>query len=107
MDLKAMAKKAAQMKVHQMPEQPKPKKGKGPEAMPYDQTEYMKRKPSLSLNSFQMPGILGMKDMGMNEECVMMVKAKMTGYNQDTYMKGAAEATFEIQEIGVMPHDKK
>lgn len=109
MNLKAMAKKAASMKVHQMPDPPKPKNGKGNSAAQpteYDPAEYMKRKPNLTLNSIQMPGIKGMKDMKMDEECVMIVKSRMTGYNQDTYMKGEAEATFEIQEIGVMPHDK-
>lgn len=106
MDLKTMAKNAAQMKVHTMPSPTPPKKGKGNAHVAYDSAEYMKEKPRLRLNSVQMPGIKGAKDMEVGHECVMMVKAKMTGYNEDEYMKGEAEATFEILEIA-MPQDEK
>lgn len=104
--LAGLAKHAAEIKVHMMPSMPEPKKGKSNQPEAYDPTEHMKEKPKMRLNSVQMPGIKGMKDMKPDEECVMVCRVKMTGYNQEEYMHGEAEATFEVLEIGMMPHKK-
>lgn len=101
LNLKQVARQAAQAKVVTMPEPPKEPKGRRANAPVYDPTHWMQRKPRLEINSMQLPAV---KEWHTGETYPLLVNATMTGYNQDAEMKGHAAATFEIQQIAVLPH---
>ncbi len=94
-ELKALAKSAAQMKVHRIPEPPKPKKGDM--AMPAARQE----RPAFVLSETDLPVI---KDWEHGKEYNLLVRVKEVGTEQTRWTNDKLHKTFEICEIAALPH---
>lgn len=102
-DMMALAKQAAKIKVHTLPE-PKPPSKKDMQAMSMP----MDSRPSLYLDDKEAPFI---KDWETGKEYTMVLRVKMTGSSTRTHMEDGKShermsADLEICEIAALPAKK-
>lgn len=96
-DLKALAKRAASIKVQKIPA---PKRSKND---PYVVPEFRSR-PTLHLSEDNLPAI---KDWEVGGEYTIAMRVKQTGSEQKEWTNNKVMASFEVLEIAHLPNPGK